>query len=354
MKLKPTARPVKQIEKETVEQIELKPTKAVVEPAAVQLEPVSDEKTKVLEEEVKKSGKVTKVIKVKKSDDQSSPDVEKASDTGVTVTTKDEDKPVRRGSKQLPVQDGPKPWTQEQVKLKPTVRPVKQIEKETVEQVELKPSKEQASVEVAPLEMGDVIPKPKEEIKKVTKVIKVKKSDEPIEQVSEHLEQKPEQDKPVRRGSKQLPVVDEPKPWNQEQIKLKPATRPLKQIEKETVEQVELKPTKPMVVKTEPEITQETTDETKVKPKVKVVELDVVTIEQEKPEVKQDEQKSVQDQFGVTKVEDIPTPVPTTVKKRIKTIKAKVSPDDSTSETVEPIEKVLQACLKMQSFCFEI
>lgn len=185
MKRKPVSKPTKQIEKEKMEPVELQPVT------------LCDLK---LEAELKlsaKPDKLTKIVKDTKTEDfiSTKEDVEDSSRqvTNKFISEMKKLEQKRRGSTKLPVSiDEPVLWTQEQVTLKSTSRPVQKTEKETIEKIELKPAKPSIDkTKFSKIEMvknkKDGIDKPLESVQDISKA----------DQATSNTEQKPDKERQV-------------------------------------------------------------------------------------------------------------------------------------------------------------
>lgn len=202
IELKPTPREKKEIPLEKPNEIPLQLTRRGSKPT----EESTDTPSITESGGEKQKGKIKRLAK------------EHEEESEIKVEEKDE----RRFKPKEPV-----PWTQEEIKLKPTTRDQKEIPDETLE-VELKSVKHISKSLSKELEL--VIPKPEEAIIEETK---------PIEAEKDEI-------------STKKPIKDEQIPWNKQEIILKKSRRERKEVVKDTVEDVQLKPIKkPTSEKTE-------------------------------------------------------------------------------------------------------
>uniref|UniRef100_A0A6P7G5K7 Titin-like n=1 Tax=Diabrotica virgifera virgifera TaxID=50390 RepID=A0A6P7G5K7_DIAVI len=190
----------------------------------------------------------------------------------------------------------PVPWNQQEITLKKTPRQRKEVQKETLEEVTLKPFRKSSATSQTVEETTTVTTqrkpdkvhteessllkltaaesieetkkqetkgwrKPREEIKPVEKqlvtedatILRIDENQNVVEvqQAESRGWRKPKEAKPSEQSEEEKPKVDEqkpePVPWNKEQITLKKTQIARKEQTKETLEQVGLKPTRKTV-----------------------------------------------------------------------------------------------------------
>lgn len=191
--------------------------------------------------------------------------------------------PWKRGPKKrdtsLDKKDEPVPWTEQVGKLKPTIKQKQPIQKEELEQVDLKAVKHTEPVQDSPIEEHETSIEDSKTPKKVTKVIKVKKQEQQKEQTQEDVsvqeaqvvedsnllevttetEEKSKQEQPVpwKRGPKdQKPEVLTTS--QEEPVEVKPQDVSEKKVKKV------IKVKKPKSVETSPEETEEVEEQTEI------------------------------------------------------------------------------------------
>lgn len=340
--MKSVTHPVKQIEKEIIEQVELKSSKkpepvqvAVSEESSIQLMikqvPIEVIRDKINDVEIGviKPRKITKVIKkTKKTEERPMLGLDQVTGINDNVKSKVEETPTPANKQFL--KDEPKSCIEEKINLKPASKPTKQIEKEKIESVDLQTV---TSCDQKPDKLAKIL--------KATKTKDIKSPKEDVQnssgQVTGQFISKMKKLEQIRRGSKQLPVSkDEAVPWSQEQVTLKSASRPMQQMEKETVEKIELKPAKPSKLsKIEMVQNKNGID----KPLESVQDISKTDQATSNAEQKPEEERQV------IQINEVPTSIETkkrVTKKSIRNNKVGTFADEGGPEMIEPIEKVLK------------
>ncbi|KAK0090261.1 hypothetical protein PV325_001956, partial [Microctonus aethiopoides] len=228
IQLKPSAPIKKETPKETFETVKLKPAKLE--------EKFSQPKLQKIDLKSEKNDVPTRDKKITEIGEY----IEEEESTNVTVSEKAE---VSTGSFSQP-----KPWIEEKVVLKKSKPIKKEIFKETIEPVELKPSKiERREIRKSSIEKVELRPLTKDMIDDMSLTSEYyEEDDSSLMEVSEISE-----DISIRRVKRPdrseliLERPDQPKPWTEEKIILKKSIPMRKEITKENLQTVELKPAKP-------------------------------------------------------------------------------------------------------------
>ncbi|KAG7188130.1 hypothetical protein KM043_013353 [Ampulex compressa] len=228
--LNKTPRIIRDISKEKLDGIELKPTK--LEKKEIKR---SSFETAELNSITKKMGKDTTI-------DEKISRVDKTSETYV----KEEDSCFLKGEYNVDEsttkrREGAKPWTEETITLKKSKPNKKEISKETIEAVELKPSKvikkdiRKSSLE--PVTLKPVTTERRKDIHTMeddTTILKVTSDELLVTQV----------DKGIKKEDEISLKETEPKPWTEEKISLRSTKVEQKEIRRKSIEQVTLRPVK--------------------------------------------------------------------------------------------------------------
>ena len=229
--LKKTPQLPRETTKEKLEEVELKPARIEKRDVEkVSLETV--DLKRVTKKEATKGS--TTEERVSRLDETTAETYVEEEDSRFVKTTRKVDETARK-------KEEPKPWTEEKVALKKAKPDRREIPRETIEPVELKPSR---IVKKVTLEKVDLKSVPTSSVTETVTEETTSKTEYVEEEDTSMLDLSRTEETRKLRREKVEEKVEQAKPWTEEKVTLKKSKPVRKEVERETVETVELRPSK--------------------------------------------------------------------------------------------------------------